>query len=87
MDPAEARSRYIQASEVGQYAYCARAWWLGSVLGLSSSRQNDLAAGVAAHRAHGRRVRRVSSLTRAAWACLGLALLLAGAGLWLFLST
>lgn len=83
MHPSEAQARYLKASEVGQYAYCARAWWLGSVLGLPSARQNDLAAGVAAHRAHGRRVRRAGRLTAAAWLLLALA---AALGVWRLLA-
>ena len=78
-DPHE---RVIRASEVGQYLYCSRAWWLGSVLGLASANRAELAAGISAHRAHGRRVRAASGLTRLAYLLLALALLAAAIGLW-----
>jgi len=48
--------RVIRASEIGQFAYCARAWYLGSVLGLPSANVAYLEAGTDAHRRHGRRV-------------------------------
>ena len=48
--------RVIRASELAQYAYCAKAWWLGSVQGVASSNTRELARGERAHRAHGRRV-------------------------------
>ena len=48
--------RVIRASEIGQYVYCAHAWWLGSVEGLPSSRQREMVAGEVAHRRHGRDV-------------------------------
>ncbi len=50
------RDRIIRASEVGQYTYCAHAWWLGSVEGLPSSRQREMVAGEVAHRRHGQGV-------------------------------
>lgn len=78
----EARDRIIRASEVGQYTYCARAWWLGSVLGLPSANRAEMAAGVAAHRAHGQRVQAAGSLARAAWILLALAAAAACIGLW-----
>ncbi|MDH7489892.1 MAG: hypothetical protein QHH80_10340 [Anaerolineae bacterium] len=46
----------IRASEIGQFAYCPRAWYLGSVLGLPSANVADLVAGTETHRRHGRRV-------------------------------
>ena len=48
--------RVIRASEIGQYQYCARAWWLGSVMGVASTNARELAEGEAAHRRHGRAV-------------------------------
>ena len=65
--------RVIRASEIGQYTYCARAWWLGSVEELPSSRQREMAAGEAAHRYHGRTVRALPWLSRLAYAVLLLA--------------
>lgn len=46
--------RLIRASEVGRYAYCARAWWLQTVQGVAPE-PTRLAAGVEAHARHGRR--------------------------------
>ena len=66
-------NRVIRASEIGQYVYCARAWWLGSVQGLPSSRQQDMAAGEAAHAHHGRGVRASLGLSRLAYLTLLLA--------------
>jgi hypothetical protein len=74
----------IRASEVGLYVYCARAWWLGRVLGFRSSNLAALQRGTAGHRAHGRVVERYHLLHRLA---AGLLLLAAVALLaWLLLS-
>jgi hypothetical protein len=71
-------SQIIRASELGQYAYCARAWWLGRVLGYHPANLEKLAAGEAAHVRHGQKV--VSSRRLQRWAYVLLALaLLAGA--------
>jgi CRISPR/Cas system-associated exonuclease Cas4 (RecB family) len=67
--------RIIRASEVGLYAYCARAWWLGQVEGYRPVNQAVLEAGESAHQAHGRAVRDYHRLRQAAYALLGLALL------------
>ncbi len=68
----------IRASELGEYAYCARAWWLGRVLGYRPANLERLAAGEAAHVRHGQQV--VSSRRLRRWAYVLLALaLLAGA--------
>jgi CRISPR/Cas system-associated exonuclease Cas4 (RecB family) len=71
----ERYDRVIRASEVGQYAYCAHAWWLGSVRGLPSSRQREMAAGEMIHRRHGRGVRTSLSLNRLAYFVLLMAVL------------
>ncbi|MCW5882541.1 MAG: hypothetical protein KIS91_16550 [Anaerolineae bacterium] len=63
-------SRLLRASEVGRYAYCARAWWLQSVQGVAPD-QTRLTAGVEAHARHGRRASLAEWQARA-----GLALLL-----------
>ena len=67
------RSRIIRASEIGQYAYCAHAWWLGSVEGLPSSHQREMAAGEATHLHHGQNVKRSLGLARLAYIVLLLA--------------
>lgn len=46
----------LRASDVGRYAYCARAWWLATVKGVPTE-PTRLAAGTEAHARHHRRVR------------------------------
>ena len=72
---AKSTSQVIRASELGQYAYCARAWWLGRVLGYRSTNLERLAAGEAAHARHGQKVMSSRRLQRWAYALLALALL------------
>ena len=64
--------RIIRASEIGQYDFCAKAWWLGSIEGVSPSNIRQLQAGTAAHVEHGRQVRRASQLQTAAFVLVGL---------------
>jgi hypothetical protein len=74
----------IRASEIGQYAFCARAWWLARVKGYRSTNVAAMQQGTARHRTHGRDVEGYHLLRRVAVALLLLAtgLLLA----WLLLS-
>jgi hypothetical protein len=45
--------RFISASELGEYAYCRRAWWLRAVRGVTTERQGTrFTGGHAAHRRH-----------------------------------
>jgi CRISPR/Cas system-associated exonuclease Cas4 (RecB family) len=69
----------IRASEVGEYVYCARAWWLRRVAGEEPDGQARRDLGTAMHAAHGRGVA-LSGL--ALWG----GLLLLGAGLLLYLA-
>ncbi len=71
------RGRVIRASEIGEYLYCHRAWWLGRVQGIENANRAQLEAGVERHRAHGWLVRRAAALRRLALALGLLALLLA----------
>jgi hypothetical protein len=48
--------RVIRASEIGEYVFCRRAWWLHHVQGRASANVQELAAGAAAHAGHGRLV-------------------------------
>ena len=66
------KRRILRASEIGQYSYCAQAWWRSSVLGISSSNIEALARGEAHHQVHGRGVQ-LAGLLR--WAALALAIL------------
>ncbi len=50
------------ASELGEYAYCRRSWWLGRVCGLPSANLSALSRGRASHGAHARRARRAARL-------------------------
>lgn len=70
--------RMIRASEVGEYLYCRRAWWLRQVQGVTSAKAPQWAAGQAAHAAHGSAVQRAHTWARLArWLVLAGALLLA----------
>jgi len=73
----ERSGRVIRASEIGQYVYCAHAWWLGSVQGLPSAHQQEMTAGETAHLRHGRRVRASLGLSRLAYGVLLLAAMVA----------
>jgi hypothetical protein len=56
----------IRASEIGEYVFCRRAWWLHRVQGLESAHRAQMDTGIAQHREHGRAVQRADTLTRAA---------------------
>jgi CRISPR/Cas system-associated exonuclease Cas4 (RecB family) len=67
------RDDIIRASEIAQYAFCARAWWLGRVKGYRSANVAAMQRGTARHRAHGRAVEGYHRLRRLAVALLVLA--------------
>ena len=69
--------RMIRASELGQYAYCARSWWLQRIAGVAPTNTQDLAAGTAAHQQHGRAVWLAGALRWAALALVVVAILIA----------
>ncbi|MDY7041367.1 MAG: hypothetical protein SVX38_10940 [Chloroflexota bacterium] len=78
-------SQVIRASEIGQHAYCARAWWLGRVLGYRSSNQEAMDAGSAAHERHGRAVVGYHRLQRVGGVLLAAALMSMAILLWISL--
>jgi CRISPR/Cas system-associated exonuclease Cas4 (RecB family) len=82
---AKSIGQVIRASELGQYAYCARAWWLGRVLGYRPANLERLAAGEEVHLRHGQKVVGYHCLQRWAYALLALALLAVALFLWLAL--
>ena len=45
--------RMIRASEVGEYGFCRRAWWLRAVVGEEPTGHARRARGTALHRRHG----------------------------------
>lgn len=71
----DAGDRLIRASEVGQYAYCARGWWLNVVQGRPIE-PTRLARGTEAHAQHGQRVRLAVWQARVGLALLALAVVL-----------
>ena len=56
MKESKNRQRVIRASEIGQWAYCSRAWWLGSIKGVPSTNTRAMAQGQKVHQQHGRAV-------------------------------
>jgi hypothetical protein len=75
----------LRASDIGQYMFCRRAWWLGSVQGYRPADDAALSAGARAHLAHGRRVAASRQWQRAGYALLLLGGLLGLATLCLML--
>lgn len=64
--------RIIRASELGQYSFCAKAWWLGSVEGVPSANVHEMDAGTSAHEQHGQAVHLSVWLSRVGFVCLAL---------------
>jgi hypothetical protein len=60
----------LRASELGQYSFCAKAWWLGSVEGMPSANVREMDAGTSAHEQHGQAVQISVWLNRVGVACL-----------------
>jgi len=69
--------RWIRASEIQAYGYCARAWWLRHIQGLEPENREALEAGTAGHLRQGRQVLRSQGLRQAAVALLVVGLILA----------
>lgn len=70
----------IRASEIGEYVYCARAWWLRRVAGLQPAGRERRERGTVLHRRHGRDVALSGALI---W--IGALLLVAAVGAMLLL--
>jgi CRISPR/Cas system-associated exonuclease Cas4 (RecB family) len=65
-----------RASELSQFAYCRRAWWLSTVLGYPSSNVAEMDAGARTHAKHGRGISSAISTRRVAWALMILGIVL-----------
>ena len=63
----------IRASEIAQYAFCHRAWWLGTVQGYRPVTEAALISGTQAHARHGETVAASQH-----WRRIGVALLVVG---------
>lgn len=63
------RPQIIRASEVGEYVYCARAWWLRRVAGLEPEGRERRERGTSLHRRHGRTVAGSNMLIWLGFAC------------------
>ena len=78
------RTRRVTASQVGQYAFCAHAWWLATVEKREPAHQARLDAGQAAHERHGWDVALARASKRLAGVLVGAAALALAA--WVILS-
>ena len=56
----------VRASEIGEYVYCARAWWLHRVQGYASANVAVLQEGQGVHDRHSRDVKTVRRQRRLA---------------------
>ena len=70
----------IRASEIGEYVYCKRAWWM-RLQGYESANVRELAAGTSLHRRHGQAVLAAGCLRALAFLLLLAALALAATAL------
>lgn len=68
--------RIIRASEIGEYLYCHRAWWLRHIQGYKSANVTELASGTALHAQHGQRVWLSGLLRNLAFILLAIAAIL-----------
>lgn len=59
--------QWIRASEIGDYLYCRRSWWLKRSRGIASQNVRELARGDQHHQQHGQLVQQSVWLRRAAY--------------------
>lgn len=71
--------RILRASEIGEYVFCHRAWWLHRVQGLESANRAKMLSGVALHSAHGQGLERADRLQKMGLVLLAVAVLLVAA--------
>ncbi|MER2598640.1 MAG: hypothetical protein ABTQ73_03915 [Caldilineales bacterium] len=69
----------VRASELGEYVYCARAWWLHRIQGLESHNTTALHNGQQAHTRHGHAVAAAQRQRRGAMLLLLVAVVLLAA--------
>lgn len=58
---------WIRASEIGDYLYCRRSWWLKRSRGIAAGNVRELERGTRHHRRHGRIVAQSIWMRRAAY--------------------
>ena len=58
---------WIRASEIGDYLYCQRSWWLRRSRGIASQNVRELKQGSRHHQHHGQTVRQSIWMRRAAY--------------------
>jgi hypothetical protein len=63
-DRRPAHGQTIRASEIGEYLYCRRAWWLGRVLGRENANRAEMQAGIERHAAHGAKLKRADRMEK-----------------------
>ena len=64
---------WIRASEIADYVYCNRSWWLRRTYNMRSFGAQEMRRGTAFHEEHGRSVRRAIWINRLAYFLLILA--------------
>jgi len=66
------KTRWIKASEIGEYLYCQRAWWY-RLQGMASANVQELSTGSQVHAQHGRGLRFADWLRLFAFALIAVA--------------
>lgn len=61
---------WIRASEIGEYVYCRRSWWLRRVRAVPTTHVTRMQAGTQYHARHGQLVETSSWLRRLAYAAI-----------------
>jgi len=82
-DVMQGNTAFIRASELAQFAYCARGWWLTNVQGIEPGNAAELEAGQAAHRRHARLVASYGRQRTMGYAFMAVAAVLALFAVWL----
>ncbi len=62
--------RWVRASEISEYVYCQRAWWLKQKQGVKSRNVQQLRQGTQYHRQHGSLVRQAAWMRNLAYILL-----------------
>lgn len=73
--------QWIRASEIGDYLYCRRNWWLKRSRGIVSQNVRELAEGERHHQKHGQMVQQSVWLRRAAYVLIFVVVALLAYGL------